>query len=71
LPVIALHNSRHILVTGCAAAPGTPTFLGLSGKGTAGISLVGNDLREAAGAVIQTEEVPSGAVNPPAESTND
>ena len=65
LPVIALHNCRDMLVTGCSAASGTPVFLGLSGEGTSGISLAGNDLRKADQAVAQTDEVPSGAVSLP------
>jgi len=66
-PIIALENCRRMLVTGCRAAPGTPVFLGLRGKNTAGISLVGNDLREAAKAVIQDDEVPADAVKDSAE----
>jgi hypothetical protein len=69
LPIIALHNCRYMLVTGCAAAPGTPAFLGLSGERTDHISLVGNALRGAVRAVIQTEEVPTHAVISP-ESVN-
>jgi len=62
LPVVALHNCRNMLMTGCAATAGTPAFLGLSGKRTAGISLAGNDLQSADHSITQTDEVPSGAV---------
>jgi hypothetical protein len=62
LPIVTLENCRHMLLTGCQVAPGTPAFLGLGGKQTSGISLVGNDLREAARPVIQDEDVPAEAV---------
>ena len=62
MPIVALHNGCCILLADCAATPGTPVFLGLSGKKTSGISLVGNDLQGAARAVTQTEEVPPEAV---------
>ena len=62
LPVVALHNCRRMMLTGCTALPGTPAFLGLTGEKTEAISVIGNDLQEAASAVNRSEEVPSGAV---------
>jgi len=62
LPIVALENCRRMLLTGCQASPETPAFLGLRGKQTAAISLVGNDLREAVRPVIRGEDVPASAV---------
>ena len=62
LPVVRFHNCRRMLVTGCRAERGTPAFVGLIGKRTADISLVGNDLRDAAEAVTQAQDVPANAL---------
>ena len=56
LPVVSLHNCRHIMLTDCMVAPDTPALLGLSGKETADISLVGGFV----GPVTRTEEVTAG-----------
>jgi len=53
LPIIALYNCQSMLVADCIATPEMPAFLGLGGERTAGISLVGDDLREATHAVTQ------------------
>jgi hypothetical protein len=45
----------------CLALPGTPLFLGLAGKQTQGVSLVGNDLSGAREIVRRTREVPATA----------
>jgi 1-acyl-sn-glycerol-3-phosphate acyltransferase len=65
LPVIALEDCRQMLVTACQAAQGTPAFLALRGKQTAGISLLGSDLTRAVRATSQSAEVPEGAVTGP------
>jgi hypothetical protein len=61
-PVITLDDCQQVLVANCLALPGTPTFLGLSGKETRSISLAGNDVTGARKAVIQGREVPADAV---------
>jgi len=61
-PVIQLHNCQQLSVTSCFAPPGTPAFLGISGKDTRGIAVVGNDLSEAARPVVQDADVPLKAV---------
>ena len=65
LPVVALDSCRNMLVTGCRAAAGTPVFLGLNGKRTARISLMGNDLRDAVKAVMRDRDVPTDALRRP------
>ena len=61
-PLVDIHNCQRMSLTSCFAAPGTPLFLRLSGKSTKGISLVGNDLSEAASPVAQGDDVPPHAV---------
>jgi len=57
-PVVALHNCRNTLVTDCIAWPGTPVFLGLSGRRTARISIDRTGLQGAVRSVAQGKEVP-------------
>ncbi|NQT12553.1 MAG: hypothetical protein HQ582_07390, partial [Planctomycetes bacterium] len=61
-PVIHLHDCREMFITDCCPPPGTPTFLGLTGPRTSRIALAGNDLGAAKQAVVQTDDVPAGAV---------
>jgi hypothetical protein len=61
-PVIRLQNGRQFQVSGCAAGPGTAGLLGVAGKNTAGIRLLGNDLKAGARPLRISKEVPSGAV---------
>lgn len=44
MPVIIMENCRNAFLTRCFALPETDIFLGVDGKDTANISLVGNDL---------------------------
>lgn len=62
LPVISLQDCRQMLITNSQAAPGTPVFVGLSGKQSDQISLVGNDLSNAISPVVRAEEVAADAV---------
>jgi Glycosyl hydrolases family 28 len=64
-PVLALENCQQVLVENCLALPGTPAFLGLSGKRTGNISLVGSELSGAREAVIRSRDVPAGALRRP------
>ena len=64
-PVITLENCRHTLVTGCAAEPGTPVFLGLRGARTADITFGGNFLQHAAKPLLPAPEVSPIAVTLP------
>jgi len=66
-PVLSMHNCRRMFVTSCFASPGTPAFLGLSGKDTSGISLAGNDLNGATQPIFRSDEVPVHAVRNVAE----
>jgi len=61
-PVIALQDCRQLLITGCQPASDTPVFVGLSGKQSDQISLVGNDLSKAISPVVRAEEVAADAV---------
>jgi hypothetical protein len=61
-PLVDIHNCQRMFLTSCFAAPGTPMFVRLSGKNTQGISLVGNDLSEAACPAVQGDEVPAHAL---------
>ena len=44
MPVVMMENCRNAFLTKCFALPGTDVFLGVDGRDTANISLVGNDL---------------------------
>jgi hypothetical protein len=56
-PVVAMENCRDTFLTGCIALPGTEVFLKASGKDTANISLLGNDLNRAKVPVELSPEV--------------
>jgi hypothetical protein len=61
-PLIDIHNCQRMSMTSCFAAPGTPVFLGLSGKNTQGIAIAGSDLSQSARPVVRSDEVPPPAV---------
>lgn len=62
LPVVFMENCQQMMLSDCAPAPGTPALLGVRGDKTAGISLMGNDVR-AAKQIVQTgDEVSTNAV---------
>ena len=56
--VVNMHNCQRMFVTNCFAPPGTPVFLGLSGKNTNGISLAGNDLSEVVQPILRSPKIP-------------
>lgn len=62
-PMMTLNNCQQVLVADCLAPAGTPVFLGISGRETKVISLIGNELSGARDAVLANEEVSPGAVN--------
>jgi hypothetical protein len=62
LPVISLQDCRQMLITNCQPAAGTPVFVGLSGKRSDQISLVGNDLSKAISPVVRADEIAADAV---------
>jgi hypothetical protein len=43
----------------CLAPPGTPVFLGISGKESKAISAIGNEFGNARTPVLQSEDVPA------------
>jgi hypothetical protein len=71
-PGMHLINTRQVFVRGCSAPPDTATFLQVEGKDTGKISVIGNDLSEAAKGVSFADGVPAGAIyeaaNRPAKS---
>jgi hypothetical protein len=62
IPVVMMEDCRDAFLTGCLALPDTGTFLGLTGKETANISLRANDLTAARRPVDISEEVPHRAM---------
>jgi hypothetical protein len=62
-PVVALHDCRSMLVTGCRAAPGTPVFLALHGAATKDIAVTGNDFHHATRPVARDGDVPAAALH--------
>jgi polygalacturonase len=63
-PVLHLNDVSNAMVNACRAAPGTGVFLRLEGSRTGGITLTGNDLRQARKAVEVAEDVSPGSVEP-------
>ena len=59
-PVVSLRNVSRAFVQGARAAPGTNTFLRLSGEQTGKVQAVGNDLSEATSAFEIGKEVREG-----------
>ncbi|MFH1718397.1 MAG: glycosyl hydrolase family 28 protein [Planctomycetota bacterium] len=57
MPVVTMENCTSALLTKCFALPETDIFLGLEGKDTANISLIGNDLSRAETDVKLSAEV--------------
>lgn len=62
-PVLALENVRGAMLDGCSAAPGTGTFLRVSGAGSGEVRLMpSNELSKAAKAVVLEKGAPEGAL---------
>ncbi len=61
-PVVRLHNTRGVLLTGSRLKPGTGAVVGLSGEKTADISLQANDLHGTLKPWTASKDVPKGAV---------
>jgi hypothetical protein len=56
-PVVVMENCRYGFLSSCKTSPGIEVFLSVRGRKTQGISLTGNDLRQASTAVQLGPEV--------------
>jgi hypothetical protein len=61
IPEVVLDDCQGALISGCVSQPGG-AYLGVSGSGSRGICLVGNDLDASTEAVVVADDVPVGAV---------
>jgi hypothetical protein len=61
-PLVRLIGTKRAFVHGCYAPPGTTTFLRVEGGETGKVTLLGNDLSEAASAVTKAADVAVDAV---------
>ena len=62
-PSIVLKNVQEALIHGCKAAAGTSAYLRVRGKQSQKISLVANDLSQAAQTVARDADAPASAVD--------
>jgi len=62
LPVMRLKQVRRAFIRGCSASPDTGTYVQVEGEETEKISVMGNDLSEAANPVLIGDEVKRGTV---------